>query len=464
MARAKERRVPRALAPEATIEVNVDQGNKRADRQQILREIDVAAVLGENLAETNPKLTSVASFLNTVCGRAREPKKKKTNQAAATAGVVSSEAAVLIVECLPPLVVQATESFLPLGQVSYLASANAGAMDGNGRKTESNSELDKTDVVVFDDTEMSVGESSGEKSGSRSSSGSSSSSSCANQLSRKRAAEDSPERDPNETLRQQFPGAISHGASGCRVYIPAGIATEGCTVITVGEKAVAADVMMAGAMADAPMSARVNPLLSVTANAPTNPSTDSTVTASTASMRPEMTLIAPAMAGADAPEVMDLATTTVVLDPTRGFDPASIAMDTGTDATLGPSYACTNATYFVAVNAIVNVLAELLARTSVRVSICVTTRTPVAAVTVGARSAAAAVVPMIRENDMGILLRRSIGCLGPWNRRGGFSTLPGGGPYGATDNGSSRPDESASKCTRADVGWSTQGSASRRER
>jgi len=191
-------------------------------------------------------------------------------------------AAVPTMESLPSDEVRATETIPSGGEIPYVGDAGERVTGGEGKKVASDKEHDEADVMVLDDTEMSAGESSGLELGSRFSSGSGSSSSCVSQSSRKRAAENSSEQEVNDTARQRFPGAISRGAGGCRVYVPSGTTTEGgkpCAVTAVDEKTVPASGTMAGATAGASMSAPVKPLVGVTATAPTNPSTDSTMTA-----------------------------------------------------------------------------------------------------------------------------------------------------------------------------------------
>jgi len=54
-----------------------------SEKQRMLREIDVAAVMREHLAETNPELTTAASFLDSVCGRICAPKKTEMSESTA---------------------------------------------------------------------------------------------------------------------------------------------------------------------------------------------------------------------------------------------------------------------------------------------------------------------------------------------------------------------------------------------
>jgi len=85
---------------------------------------------------------------------------------------------------------------------------------------ESDSDRGEVDVVVLDDTDMSEGESTGEESRSRSSFDGSSFDSGRSRTNWKRAAKNSPDRDYDSPTRQAFPGVVSRGTSGCRIYVP----------------------------------------------------------------------------------------------------------------------------------------------------------------------------------------------------------------------------------------------------
>jgi len=74
---------------------------------------------------------------------------------------------------------------------------------------------DEADTTLHTDTFMSIG-SSTEGSPEHSTCGSSASASD----SRKRAADESPDRRDDVTSRRKFPGRITRSAAGCRIYIP----------------------------------------------------------------------------------------------------------------------------------------------------------------------------------------------------------------------------------------------------
>jgi len=135
---------------------------------------------------------------------------------------------------IPSYAVQDTALVPPLTGSLSIAEANTKVGGDDDEMLESDDECDEAEVVVLDDTEMSVGGSSGDESRSRSSSGGTSSSSCGSRVSRKRAAEDSPERDRGEPPRQRLSGTITGGASGCWIWTAATAAKGGEVGVTTG--------------------------------------------------------------------------------------------------------------------------------------------------------------------------------------------------------------------------------------
>jgi len=71
---------------------------------------------------------------------------------------------------------------------------------------------------------MSIGDSNEDDTGTDGFSGGDVSSSCGvsvvSRPSRKRAAGESPEREPVGTNRKKFPGAVTRSDGGCRIYVP----------------------------------------------------------------------------------------------------------------------------------------------------------------------------------------------------------------------------------------------------
>jgi len=187
------------------------------EKWRILREIDAAEAMRERLAETNPDLTTVASFLDSVCGRTRAPKKTEISEITAA-------------ETIEPMATRKSEVGT-MDQPSHNTILSSRAVSGYGKTArvdkyqgcgdvESDSDHEMTDIVVVGDTEMSEGETSHNESESQSSSSSTSCSSGRSRASCKRAAEDSLEREPRRAERRPFPGVTSRGEGGCRVYLP----------------------------------------------------------------------------------------------------------------------------------------------------------------------------------------------------------------------------------------------------
>jgi len=199
----------RVLEPTATTNKTAESGDKGAEsagieaneKRRALRDVEVALAMREHLAVTDPGLVMASSLLSAVRGQPRAPETKTGGKIVATSASRPSRAE---------------------------TSPSTGRYRGGG-DVESDSEPETTDVVVVDDTEKSEGEMSGDESSSESSSGGSSSDSGRSRVSRKRAADGSPEREYIERGRQPFPGATSRSTGGCRVHLPTPEAAECAT-------------------------------------------------------------------------------------------------------------------------------------------------------------------------------------------------------------------------------------------
>jgi len=196
-------------------------------RRRTLRDIDIAEKMREHLAETHPELTTAASFLDSVCGRMRAPKKNETSESSAAkkgelTTAETSDASVakkgesIVAETSESTAAKAIES--PATKMSGVGATEqpshgitlpSKAVPESGRKIgvdkyrgggdfESDSDREMTDVVILGDTEMSEGETSDNESESQSGSCSGSYSSAHSRASRKRAAEYSPNGNPGE--------------------------------------------------------------------------------------------------------------------------------------------------------------------------------------------------------------------------------------------------------------------------
>jgi len=180
--------------------------------------------LQEELAKTNPNLISAASFLSKVCGTdSGYQKLKEATEAITQKGVAEKEnvaatddAAELVGVVADP-VIATDQDGLPTTSVATARELIAEpSVVAQGVDDEINQQDDTTDVISLADTVMSVGSSSGDGDRSPSTCGSSVSASG----TRKRMAEESPEREPEETSHCEFPGLVTLSAAGCRVNIP----------------------------------------------------------------------------------------------------------------------------------------------------------------------------------------------------------------------------------------------------
>jgi len=102
----------------------------------------------------------------------------------------------------------------------------AGEEEKRAEKLQEEESMD-AEIVAPDDTGMSIDESDEEQTSSDGFSGSSDcsseSESVVSQGSRKRTAEESPEREPAETIRKSFPGTVTRSEAGCRIYVPSAL-------------------------------------------------------------------------------------------------------------------------------------------------------------------------------------------------------------------------------------------------
>jgi len=335
----------------------------------MLREINTTMTLSVHLSTTSPELTSAASFLSAVCGRASGDKRDNM-ESVGKANVAAGDTAVSTANELPPnAVLDATDvspPTRPLPRPEAIAEAG-------GNEVEMEESKDDADVVVLDDTEMSVEGSSGDESKSSSSLGGISASSYGSRASRKRAAEDSPERAFGEPLRQRFPGAITRGAGGCRIYVPAAAAAKGGkegTTTEIRGTTMPANETAVGEELPVPMSATTIIPLSVVMRISTSSYMEATERVSPdCSAHSDMP--SSDLANTVSQASTKLGTASTVMGPLRnqghpGTDMTTVNSDIAT-AELQSS--CAGATPIVAVNTVVNIPAGLLASNSVRAPI-----------------------------------------------------------------------------------------------
>jgi len=193
-------------------------------RQKLIREIAASQLLQEELAKNSPNLVMAASFLSQVCGT--DPgfrKLKETAGARIKKGLEDKEAGSKSdgVDCD----VSTATNFGDLTDtadvaIAFVATAREGTAELPTAVASTSEQLnpdgDVTDAGSVADSIMSVGSSSSDQDQSHSTCGSSVSASD----NRKRVAEESPEREREDSSRREFPGRVTRSAAGCRVYIP----------------------------------------------------------------------------------------------------------------------------------------------------------------------------------------------------------------------------------------------------
>jgi len=263
-----------------------------AESQRILKEIDGAKLLQDELMRRDPSLVSASSFLSTVCGggpkdnnmkkkdelknktsdigtgeippsiqtrsESRYTEKPRTTRIVATTSLLEEEldksqpslASVATfraaaygddisgkAEGVDKSLVTETSSTdaIHIPDVRRSVSAGIGEPEGEVQRGDEApmEETSEDIVVVVDDAAMSVGDSEEEGSESdgfsRTDSNSSRGESTHSQNNRKRPADESPERD--ETRRREFPGTITRSEGGCRVHIPSSIRAGALEII-----------------------------------------------------------------------------------------------------------------------------------------------------------------------------------------------------------------------------------------
>jgi len=180
------------------------------EKQRVIRITAAESLLNEELAKNNPLLTSTAAFRKAAYG---DESHKKTGQDRKQIVTTKTPLAAVVDSVTGPTRISTSQtSALILSEVSLGDEANMDMCTGN-------------EVVLSDEEEMSLGESGKEEEGvsdgfSRSDGGSSYCESVTSRGSRKRQADGSPEREPAETTRKEFPRMTTCSEGGCRIYVP----------------------------------------------------------------------------------------------------------------------------------------------------------------------------------------------------------------------------------------------------
>jgi len=180
------------------------------EKQRVIRITAAESLLKEELAKNNPSLTSIAAFRKAAYG---DESHKKTGQDKEQIVTTKTPTAAVVHSVAGPTRLSTSQTSASiLSEVSLGNEANMDVCTGN-------------EVVLSDEEEMSLGESEEEEEEvsdgfSRSDGGSSYCESVTSRGSRKRQADGSPEREPAETTRKEFPWMATRSKGGCRIYVP----------------------------------------------------------------------------------------------------------------------------------------------------------------------------------------------------------------------------------------------------
>jgi len=179
-----------------------------------------------------------------------------------------------------------------------------------------------SEVEVSDDAAMSIGDSDNEEeiSDDYSRTGSSScGESTTSRGSRKRPADELPERDPKKTDRREFPGAVTRSEGGCRIYVPPTVIRD--TTATETSAATSPETASASAVE------RANATAVTTDATPATPNATAVTTDATSANPNATVVILNAMENRNATEVSPM-TTTENLDATERTFRVGIMIET----------------------------------------------------------------------------------------------------------------------------------------
>jgi len=178
-------------------------------KQRVTRKVAAKCLLEEELAKAKPSWASVATF-RAAAGDGEGPGSKEIVDVRLVARKGQPAKSDMAAAVNNPTTVAQVSGMAALSQPITIPEIQAEATP-----------------VITDDAPMSIGDSEEEGSESGGSDGFSQSGSSisrggstVSRGSRKRPADESPEREPGETSRREFPGLITRSEGGCRVYVP----------------------------------------------------------------------------------------------------------------------------------------------------------------------------------------------------------------------------------------------------
>jgi len=353
------------------------------ESQRILEEIESSKVLREELRKQDLSLASASSFLNVVCGGASKSKgSQKTGELQSTSagnegGVIAEltkeqleakyveKQRVANIMAAKPLVEEEVAKAEPSWALAVasrpvvgedVASAHSvveeqvalsatpttvntlvpdAPVAGTTPTRQSRAVIElqaESPLIISDDAPMSIGDSEEEGSESDGSDGFSPSgsgisrgdSNRGDRGSRKRPADESPERKLGEVSRREFPGLITRSEGGCRIYVPPTEKKDGAYAMC-GTEATA-DVCPISTTDDAPKSEMPNATHDANMMYATMPKFSMCATGATRT--PCSRDAATAMIGTQV--VLSTAATTAVDTPTRDQSMFEIDVDRST--------------------------------------------------------------------------------------------------------------------------------------
>jgi len=172
------------------------------EKQRVLRIIVAKTMLGEELAKSEPLPASLAVYRKAAFGT-ETPDGEEASATTTVKGTPEICAEDTGVEIFPNALSQTT-TIEELRDPVIITD-------------------EPSEIEVSDDAAMSIGDSDNEGGISEDYSGTGSSScgeSTTSRGSRKRTADESPEREPKEISRREFPGNVTRSKGGCRIYVP----------------------------------------------------------------------------------------------------------------------------------------------------------------------------------------------------------------------------------------------------
>jgi len=197
------------------------------ERQRSTKIVAAKSLLVEELTKVRPSADSIVTFHAAADGGDKSGKEVTTNERPVDRSWKEDDVCESTVMKETDLVV------CDIPHVTSLITTEIEAPYEIGTHVD---EIDEGQVIVSDDDAMSVGDSEDGSSGSdgfsRTDSNSSHGESNRSHGSRKRPADESPEREYDENRRREFPGTVSRIEGGCRIYVPSSMITGALDVMT----------------------------------------------------------------------------------------------------------------------------------------------------------------------------------------------------------------------------------------